>query len=78
VLSHGPQAPWQLGMFVLGANMRESLTCCHVKLGKNGSEGSGLGGPDPRKPRQYGLEGSHRSESDSRDPRDPCQEFISI
>jgi hypothetical protein len=34
MLSHGPQAPWQLGMFALGANMRESLTCCHDNLGK--------------------------------------------
>jgi hypothetical protein len=34
VLSHGPQAPWQLGMFALGVNMRENLTCRHVKLGK--------------------------------------------
>ena len=35
-------------MFAQGANIRASLTCRHVKLGKNDQSDQGLGDPDPR------------------------------
>jgi hypothetical protein len=48
LLSHGSQAPWHLGMFASGANIRASLTYRHVKLGKIDQGDQGLSGPDPR------------------------------